>query len=191
MSQNTVPFVECHTLRSTRLVLEPLISSHALQLFAPLADARLYTYLDELPPKDVLCLAARYERLAARRSRNGSEHWLNWAIAVPALGANGYVGYVQATAHPDHRAEIAYVLFTAHQGHGYGREAVQRMLTELAQRYGICECYAQIDQRNKRSIALVTALEFVLTDRVNERTLPDGAAVHDCIFKRVLSQAQP
>jgi [ribosomal protein S5]-alanine N-acetyltransferase len=102
-------------------------------------------------------LRGRYERLEERRSPDGSEEWLNWAIW--SVGEKQYVGYVQATLRGN-RGSVAYVLFANAQGKGFAREAVAAMIAELFAHYGVAEVYASVDRRNLRSCALLAELQF-------------------------------
>src|SRR5438093_12100480 len=93
-------------LQSTRLLLEPLVPSHASELFGGLSDMRLYEFIAEEPPSSQTSLRARYERLTIRQSDDGNELWLNWALKT--IETPRYVGYVQASVRRDGTADIAY-----------------------------------------------------------------------------------
>src|SRR5688572_33463871 len=86
-------------LDTARLRLEPLEPGHAAMLFEGLRDDRLYDLIDEDPPASVEALRARYEVLARRRSPDGRQAWLNWAVWSNPEAR--YVGYVQATVEAD------------------------------------------------------------------------------------------
>jgi RimJ/RimL family protein N-acetyltransferase len=145
------------------LRLEPLLPTHAAALLPGLSDPRIYAFLDERAPASVAALEERYQRLATRRSPDGLDLWLNWALFFPKAGC--HVGYVQATVHPDGTAEIAYVLFPPWWGRGHAREAVLAMLAHLRERFGVTRFVARVHPENRRSIALVTALGFVRIGR--------------------------
>lgn len=146
-------------LVTARLRLEPLDRHHADTLFEGLSQPALYAHLAEAPPASVDALRSRYERLARRRSPDGAEHWLNWALFCPAEGR--HVGYVQATVPVGTGSpSIAYVLFANAWGRGFAREAVTAMLDHLRDAYGAREALATVDTRNARSIALLEALGF-------------------------------
>src|SRR5262245_11090507 len=109
-------------LRTQRLALEPIEPGHADRLFVGLQDPGLYAFIDDLPPQHVDALRARFEKLAGRKSPDGAQIWLNWALKV--ILRELYVGYVQATVKQDRTADVAYLLFRDFQGNGYAREAV-------------------------------------------------------------------
>ena len=142
-----------------RLELELLTPDHAEALFHGLRDKRLYTFIDDEPPVSLEALRRRYEMLLKRRSPEGLETWLNWAVRK--LRPSEYIGYVQATVTKDGWADIAYVLFYDSWGKGYGREAVTAMLEELKNTYFVSSFRALVNPRNRRSRALLQSLGFV------------------------------
>jgi ribosomal-protein-alanine N-acetyltransferase len=138
--------------------LEDLEASHAPALFVGLNDCALYTFIEEKPPVSLEALANRYRMLERRRSPDGSERWLNWAVR---LGKNGpYLGYVQATVGATGVASVAYMIFSAFWGRGFGEQAVRLMLNKLRDTYDVHVVEAQVDERNVRSRRLLGALEF-------------------------------
>jgi RimJ/RimL family protein N-acetyltransferase len=145
-------------LATPRVRLEPLVPAHADALFAALADPAIYRHLDHGPPASANELRARYARLEARRSPDGTEAWLNWAL-VPA-DATTPVGYVQATVRADGSALFAYVLAPAAGGRGLATEAVASMLEHLETTLDVRLALATVDATNARSIALLERLGF-------------------------------
>ena len=108
--------------------------AHAAELAPLLDDAALHEFTGGAP-LSAAALAARYARLAARRSPGGDQLWGNWVIRVRATGAAA--GTVQATlpaagpaAGP---AEVAWVVARAAQGQGYASEAARSLVTALRQ----------------------------------------------------------
>src|SRR5579859_4235300 len=160
-------------LRTGRLILEPLEPAHAAKMFVGLRDSRLYQFLDDQPPESDDGLRERYRKLSARRSPDGKEIWLNWALRTVA--ECGYIGFVQATIDRERTATISYVLFHDAWGKGYGREAVSGMLAHLVHEHGIATIRACTDPQNRRSVTLLEGLGFerIVTptgDGPNERT---------------------
>ena len=160
-----------------RLRLEPLLPDHADAMFDGLRDPRLYAYTPHEPPVSREALRARYERLATRRSPDGSQQWLNWAVAERDGGA--YLGYVQATVRADGSAAVAYVLFHHAWGNGFAREALRAVLDELAGRYGCRAADASVEPDNLRSIVVLEALDFV----------PDGHDSDGLRYRKALAPA--
>ncbi|MGP7999970.1 MAG: GNAT family N-acetyltransferase [Streptosporangiaceae bacterium] len=114
--------------RTGRLGLEPLLAAHAAELAPALDDPALHAFTGGAP-LDEAALAARYARLAQRRSPDGSQQWGNWVIRVRAT--RRAAGTVQATlpaggpaAGP---AEVAWVVARDVQGRGYASEAARSL----------------------------------------------------------------
>ena len=143
-------------LRSARLQLEPLRQGHAAALFELLADPALYTWIDHGPPASLQRLQDVYRQLEDRRSPDGQELWLNWALFEGVAP----LGYVQASVLADGRAWVAYVLGRAAWGRGYAAEAVAVMLQHLAGTLEVRQAMAMVEQDNARSIALLRRLGF-------------------------------
>jgi ribosomal-protein-alanine N-acetyltransferase len=141
-----------------RLRLEELTPHHAPLLFEGLSDPGLYEFTDDEPPPSLEWLRARYERLATRRSPDGRERWLNWAIRIEE--SDEYAGYVQATVRASGIALLGYVLFKNAQGRGYATEAVEATLDHLARHEGVTEAHASVDHANAKSIAVLDRLGF-------------------------------
>jgi len=119
--------------RTERLDLEPLAVAHATELAPLLDDTRLHEFTGGAP-LSTAALAARYARLAERRSPGGDQVWGNWVMRLRGTGAA--VGTVQATlpaggpaAGP---AEVAWVVAHAAQGCGYAKEAAGSLVGRLS-----------------------------------------------------------
>lgn len=117
-----------------RLDLEPLAVRHAAELAPLLNDTALHEFTGGAP-LGAAALAARYARLASRRSPDGSQLWGNWVIRVRDTGTAA--GTAQATlpaggprAGP---AEVAWVVARRYQGRGYAKEAARSLVALLHQ----------------------------------------------------------
>lgn len=170
-----------------RLELETLMPSHAEALFPGLGDRRLYTFIDDEAPVSIAALRARYERLAAQRSPDGLEVWLNWAVRK--LCNQEYIGFVQATLTKDGCATIAFVLFYNSWGKGYGKEAVAAMLTELRTIRSVSKFRAFINPRNRRSETLLRSLGFKKLKA--KKSMPSSAGCKPSEAEYVLSRISP
>lgn len=145
-------------LQTPRLLLEPLIPTHATRLYEHLRDERLYEFIPQNSPASVQTLEARYRVLSSRRSPDGREAWLNWALCTRRSG--DYAGVLEATVHENLTATIAYMIFVPYQRRGFAAEACSRLLAHLFEDYGVGVVAAEIDTRNAASIALVESLGF-------------------------------
>ena len=123
------------TLHTARLTLEPIQPDHADELFQPLQEPQLYTFIPQDPPSSIEALRERFARLATGRSPDGTQIWLNWAAR--RRDTEIVVGLYQATVYPESTADIAYITFAGHQGEGFAREACAEILRHLGDRYGL------------------------------------------------------
>ena len=117
-----------------RLDLQSLAVAHAAELAPLLDDAALHEFTGGAP-LSAAALAARYARLAARRSPGGGQLRGNWVIRVRATGAAA--GTMQAAlpaagpaAGP---AEVAWVVARAAQDRGDASEAARSLVSVLRQ----------------------------------------------------------
>ena len=169
------------TISTDRFVLEPQTAAHAAEMFKVLSDPAIYEY-ENAPPQSLEWLRERFTMLETRRSRDGSEHWLNWVIRLPT---SELVGYVQATVYPDGRAAIAYELASRFWHRGLGSGAVRAMIPALVEDYGVRHLSAVFREANHRSRLLLERLGFApapleLQERIGSE--PDEALmVRDAI----------
>ena len=95
-----LPGVDALTLRTSRLDLTPITKAFAPEMFQLLNDSALYKYVTVSPPADVIALASEYEVWQGRRSLDGSELWLNWALRQKE--SKQLIGHLQAGVLVDH-----------------------------------------------------------------------------------------
>ncbi|MFA4914709.1 MAG: GNAT family N-acetyltransferase [Burkholderiaceae bacterium] len=145
-------------LFTSRLVLEPLKIDHARESVSYWQDDLLYRYIPTNPPESVSALINRYQILDRGASSNGEERWVNWFMRE--RGTNKLVGLIECTIFNSNVAQLAYFVFTNHQGKGFAREGCRAALDVLASTYSVSEVRAYIDTRNTSSISLVQKLGF-------------------------------
>ncbi|MFT5286162.1 MAG: ribosomal-protein-alanine N-acetyltransferase [Planctomycetota bacterium] len=143
---------------SARLLLEPLVSSHAAELYETLAAPEIFRFIPQERPSSLASLVERCQRLESRQSADGNEVWLNWVVRLGS--SKECVGRVQATIHPDRSASIGYEFGVSFWGQGYGTESVERMIRALFEDFGVHEVRAEVDTRNLGSMALLEHLNF-------------------------------
>ena len=143
-------------LETERLFLEPILPIHASKLYERMQDERLYRFIPQNPPDTPRALEDRYDFLSARRSPDGREAWLNWAVRERSSGE--YAGTMEATVYDKGTAIIAYMVFVPYQRRGIAAEACGRLLEHLFEDYRVGMVAAEIDTRNAASIALVENL---------------------------------
>lgn len=157
---------------------------HAAELFPLLQNKGLYTFIPEDPPESVEALVRRYKFLEARKSPDGSEHWLNWVMRVHSGEA---VGTLQATVEAGGEAFVAYMVFPEHWKKGYAKAGLGLMIGILEQDYGVSVVKALVDTRNEASIRLLEGLAF---ERVGFRKDADffkGSASDEYEYRLVIA----
>jgi RimJ/RimL family protein N-acetyltransferase len=169
-------------LTTSRLDCEPLVAGHAQLLFPELSNAALYAFIPQDPPVNINALAVRFVRLEHEpHSPDGSELWLNWAMRERATGT--YVGTLEASVVPGRSAEIAYFVFTPHQRRGYAKEGVGALIEHLFESHQVGVVIAEIDTRNRPSIALVESLGFERVAHTANADFFKGAASDEYRFE--------
>ena len=68
------------SIRTRRLLLEPLVAAHADILFKSLCDERIYRWIESDGSKDLSQLRSKWQRHEARLSPDGNEVLLNWVM---------------------------------------------------------------------------------------------------------------
>lgn len=116
-------------------------------------------------PASLSELRERYGRQAAGRSRDGSQRWLNWVVRRREDGQA--VGTVQATVTQEEdglAAEVAWVVATPHQGHGYAREAAGVMVAWLREQgVGTVVAHVHPDHHSSQGVAQAVGLTATTT----------------------------
>jgi len=154
-------------IKTSRLELEPVTAAHGPKMFAGLQDERGYLYFDENPPETLEKLTTRYQKLQTGLSPDGQENWLNWMLRVTETDA--YIGYVQATITPAKALMvIAYHIFPAFWGQGFGKEAVRGMIDHCTTNFALTEIQAYTDTRNIASQKLLESLGFTWSKTIRE-----------------------
>ncbi|WP_027861704.1 GNAT family N-acetyltransferase [Marmoricola sp. URHB0036] len=153
------------SIRTGRLVLEPLDVAHAVEMVEVLASPTLYEWTGGEPPA-LADLEARYRVQSLGQSRDGTEGWLNWILRIAESGETA--GYVQATLTPADEAtgateaDVAWVVGVEHQGHGLACEAAQVMVSWLEDQ-GVLTVHALIHPGNAASAAVARRLGMSAT----------------------------
>ena len=149
---------------TTRLVLQPVSTGHAEALAEALADPAVYAFTGG-EPEDASWWRSRLAFLEPGRSPDGRELWLNWVVELSAT--TEIVGYVQATV-TGASADVAYVLGTRWQGHGYAQEATTAMIDHLIHKVGVEEIRAWIADDHDASRAVAQRCGLSPTDEIDQ-----------------------
>lgn len=158
-----MPELDEAAILTARLELRPLRAEDADEMLGVLDDERLHEFIGGHPlPLDEL--RHRYETLAAGRSPDGKQLWLNWIVRLRGRGEA--VGTVQATVtdRADARhAQIAWVIGVPWQGRGLATEATVALVSWLEQQ-GIVAICATIHPRHAASQKVATRAGLHRTD---------------------------
>jgi ribosomal-protein-alanine N-acetyltransferase len=165
------------------VTLEPRTMAHAEELFPVLAEAALYEFIDEDPPESVEALRRKLARSEARKSPDGSEHWLNWVVRD---GSRRVAGYVQATVAANLETNVAYAFGSAFWGRGIATQAVAQMLHIVAAEFGVETFIVVAERRNTRSVRLAERLGFVEVPR--EQVSGKIVAPTDILMRKILQR---
>jgi ribosomal-protein-alanine N-acetyltransferase len=144
--------------------LEPILPAHAAALFRDLQAPELYTFIPHDPPQSVEELERRYTRWAQRRSADGNELWLNYAVYRPSDAV--YVGTVQATLESSGKTLIAYEVFPRFWRRHLGSQACTALVDRLFDDYDVPAVSALTDTRNVASRKLLESLGFRRTGTI-------------------------
>ncbi|WP_198663449.1 GNAT family N-acetyltransferase [Jiangella endophytica] len=145
--------------------LVPLTVDDAADMVDVLSDPALYTFIGGAAPT-LPQLRERYTRQVAGRSLDGRQQWHNWIVR--RRSDDHAVGYVQATITDEGRqAEIAWVVGTAFQGHGYATAAAAALVGWLDQR-GVETITAHVHPDHRASMAVAERAGLRPTDQYED-----------------------
>ncbi len=166
-------------MNSTKnLIFECLAEAHAVHLYLPFSDERIYTYIPGGRPKSLESLKCEFRRFASGAPADSNEIWLNWAIRH--RGDGHYIGTLQATKFADGLLWLGYKLTPTAWGKGYATEALGWLITELRRDFGHHELLAAVDTRNTASIRVLEHCGFKRLRR--EVAELDGEVTEDYIY---------
>ncbi|MFB7666965.1 GNAT family N-acetyltransferase [Kitasatospora sp. NPDC056138] len=151
-----------------RLDLLSLRVEHAEEMAEVLGDPRLHAFTGG-EPHTPQALRTRYQRLTAGSPEPGVR-WLNWVLRLREEGC--LVGTVQATV-TGPTVELAWVVGTPWQGHGYATEAARALLARLTEQpfapaAPLTTVIAHIHPDHHASAAIATALGLRPTDGLHD-----------------------
>ena len=149
-------------IATERLELNPIRRDDADRLFAILSDSALYAYTGQIFPTSRAALRELFTEREKRRSPDGGELWLNWAMNKRSPGEA--VGYMQATV-TALGAHTAWVVGTKWQGLGYATEAAKAVVKWLWS-IGVERVQANIHPAHVASRRVASKVGFRLTSEV-------------------------
>jgi len=191
------PF-EQPALTTPRLLLEPIVESHAEELWELFRDEELHRYV----PFEPISIEKQRERCAKwsrRHAPDGSELWLNWAARdqrpgispsiSPSISSSGppkLVAHFQAGVKPDHTASIGYLVGLGFQRQGFAFEGLTAVFEYLRDTLGVREVRAWSDTRNHASHRLAEKLGMTQVEVIKDADFFKGATSDEFVFLRKL-----
>ena len=145
-------------ITTDRLVLEPLLASHAEFLFPILHDPRTQGWIPAPKAATVADLRDRWKAGETRCEAEGLEARLAWAIRLKQDGA--YVGKVDANVSDIKWAtNVGYILTPEHWSNGYATEALTAVVEHLFG-LGIRGAHAYVMPGNTASVRVLERAGF-------------------------------
>jgi RimJ/RimL family protein N-acetyltransferase len=152
------------TLRTERLVLEPVAPRHEAELVAFHADARVMATMRH-GPLDADAARALVASYAADWAKQG------WGVRVMRRAADGaFVGLCGLWNREDGRGiALRFAVAQEAQGQGYAREAARATVADAFARIGIARVVAIANESNAASQRALEGAGFVESERFESR----------------------
>ena len=165
----------CSSIETPRLLICPLMGSHADAAFGPLQNDAIYEWISMNKPRTPESLRENWTRLESRLSTDGTEAWPVWAIIRRSDGA--MVGEVDASVDDTHVCtNFGYYFFPEFWGQGFGSEAVKAASDHLL-RQGIHRLVATVTVGNHASAQVLKKSGFAFT-----RVIPDNDTIRGVLL---------
>ncbi len=167
----------CTPVETQRLLLSPLLGSHADAAFGPMQDDAIYKWISMNKPRTVESLRANWKRLESRLSTEGADAWPVWAVIRCSDGA--LVGEVDAVV--DDKlvcTNLGYYFFPDFWDQGYATEAVRAIADHLVQ-HGIHRLVATVTVGNHASAQVLKKAGFVFNAILPDNDTLRGVPVDD------------
>lgn len=155
---------------SERLVVEPLLGSHADLLFDGMTEPQLYRWISASPPRSVERLRAAWTLAEGGGPNTEGGRALNWAVRRSSDGC--YIGKLDAEVAKNNVAtNVGYIFFLPFWNQGYATEAMRALAAHL-ERHGVVEQHAFVTLGNDASARVMVKAGFVQT-----RVIPDNDTI--------------
>lgn len=174
----------CTPIQTPRLLISPIMGSHADAAFGPMQDDAIYEWISMNKPRTVETLRANWTRLESRLSTEGADAWPVWAVTRRSDGV--LIGEVDAVV-DDHRVctNLGYYFFPDFWGQGYASEAVCAVADHLVQQ-GIHRLVATVTAGNQASAQVLKKAGFAFNAILPDNDTLRGVPVDDEEYVRVV-----
>jgi RimJ/RimL family protein N-acetyltransferase len=173
--------IEVGTMRliTPRLWLDALREEDAPALFAYRADPAVARYQGWRPQQlgEVQAFIAEQASVAWATPRS----WCQRAVRLHNGTLIGDIG-VHFIDDPADTVELGISIAPAQQGHGYAREALHGVLSELFAQLGTHRVCASVDPRNRACVALLRSLGLRAEAHLRESLRQEDGWADDLIF---------
>lgn len=178
----TLDFSNFPILRTTRLVLRPMVRDDAPALFELRTDPVINRYIDRLPTAELEDVLRFIEKIEKGISDN---HWLYWAITDAANQDGRLIGTICLWnfVPTDENAELGYELSASHQGRGLMGEAVDAVLAYGFGTIGLSGVEAAVHPENAASVKVLERAGFTRAGTFQDTALT-GETVEMLIYEK-------
>ncbi len=167
----------CSPIETPRLLLQPLMGSHADAAFGPMQDDAIYEWISMNKPRTMDSLRANWTRLESRLSTEGSDAWPVWAVIRRSDGV--LIGEVDAVVDDALVcSNLGYYLFPDFWGQGFASEAVKAVADYLVNQ-GIHRLVASVTVGNHASAQVLKKAGFVFNAILPDNDTLRGVPVDD------------
>ena len=162
-------------IRTDRLRLRPAREKDLEAMHAILGDGRATAYWSTPPHREL----------------DQTREWLRSMLEIPAGEGEDFIiehqGSVIGKAGLYRFPEIGFILHPDHWGQGFAGEALEAVIVRAFSVHQLDRIEADVDPRNRRSLALLTRLGFVETGR-KARTWQIGDSWCDSVYLRLVPE---
>jgi len=181
--QSDIAHQLCRPIQTPRLLLSPVMGSHADAAFGPMQDDAIYQWISMNKPRSVESLRADWTRLESRLSTDGADAWPVWTITTRSDDA--LVGEVDAVIDDQFVCtNLGYYLFPEFWGRGFATEAVQAAADHLIS-HGVHRLVATVTVGNHASAQVLRKAGFSFTRIIPENDILRGEPVDDEEYVRM------
>ncbi len=164
-------------LQTQRLLLRPLASADAPEMFRHECDPRVTRYFGRPP---VASLAAMEAKVAGIVADVAAGQVINWVLADAASGALIGSACLWHWDRSRARAELGYWLAASRWGRGLVAEALVPVLAFGFARMALACVEARVDPDNVASVRVLLRLGF--TGQPDASSVPDERGVHETMY---------
>lgn len=176
-------------ITSERLVMVPLLGSHAELLFEALSEPSIYRWISALPPPSLELLQRRWAAAESRGPNPEGEIDLNWAVRRSSDGR--CIGKLDAEVAKNSVAtNVGYIVFLPFWNQGYATEAMRALAGHL-ERQGVVEQRALVTLGNDASARVLTKAGFIRTRVIPDNDTIRGKKYDDVEYVRKVCAAGP